>query len=268
MANDIRDVIFASIRDRVYTARLIVEQDGVLSGIKRLQAALEEKQLTYRLFKQDGDRVEAGEVIMTLSGRPKEIAVVEEFVIGMISKPSGIATAARKAVEYAGSLRVVSGAWKKMPPEIKQSVREAVSHGGAQFRIVDTPFLYLDKNFVRMLGGVKETLTAVSAMPELKVIQLKGESGSIAEEAQAAVEAGAGIIMVDTGNLEDLRKVSVCLRESGCRSGVRLAFARGISLEDIPNLQGEDIDILDIGMQIIDAPLLDMKIDVAGSLLP
>ncbi|HWR05415.1 hypothetical protein [Sporomusa sp.] len=265
MANDIRDIIFASVRDTAYTARLTAEQDGVVSGIKRLQTVLEEQQLRYQLHKNDNDTVTAGEVILTLTGTPKEIAVAEEFAIGMLSKPSGIATAARKAVASAGSLRIVSGAWKKMPPEIKQPVREAVNHGGAHFRIVDVPFLYLDKNFVRMLGGIKETLAAVSTRPELKVLQLKGETGDIAAEAVLAAECGAGIIMVDTGNVEDLRRVSAGLRKNGWRSKVQLAFAKGISLQNIGNLQAEDIDILDIGMEIIDAPLLDMKLDVVGS---
>lgn len=265
MANDIRDTIFASVRDKIFTARLTAEQNGVVSGSKRLQTVLAEQRLQYQLHKQDNDTVAAGEVILTLTGTPKEIAVAEEFAIGMLSKPSGIATAARKAVASAGSLRIVSGAWKKMPPEIKQLVREAVQHGGAQFRIVDVPFLYLDKNFVRMLGGIKATLAAVSARPELKVLQLKGESGDIAAEAVLAAECGAGVIMVDTGNVEDLRRVSAGLRTTGWRSKVQLAFAKGISLQHIGSLQAEDIDILDIGMEIIDAPLLDMKLDVVGS---
>jgi nicotinate-nucleotide pyrophosphorylase (carboxylating) len=116
-----------------------------------------------------------------------------------------------------------------------------------------------------MLGGIKETLAAVSTRPELKVLQLKGETGDIAAEAVLAAECGAGIIMVDTGNVEDLRGVSAALKKNGWRSKVQLAFAKGISLQDIANLQDEDIDILDIGMQIIDAPLLDMKLDVVGS---
>ena len=265
MANDIRDIIFATVRDNEYTAHLSAEQDGVVSGVARLQAVLEQRQIKYQFFKKDSDFVAAGEAILTLSGTPKDIAVAEEFAIGMLSKPSGIATAARKAVSMAGSMRIVSGAWKKAPPEIKQIVREAVTHGGASFRIVDVPFLYLDKNFVRMLGGIKETLAAVGAMPELKVIQVKGETGNVAAEAVLAAECGAGIIMVDTGNIEDLRKVSASLKETGYRSKVQLAFAKGIALQNIEKLQAEDIDILDIGMQIIDAPLLDMKLDVVGS---
>ncbi len=265
MANDLRDEIFVTIQNNQYTAQLIVERTGVLSGIQRLQELLGERSISAVFHKQDRDTVLAGENVLTLAGTPKEIAIAEEFIIGMLSKSSGIATAARQAVDMAGKMRIVSGAWKKMPPEIKFIVREAVSHGGAYFRVVDDPFLYLDKNFVCMLGGIKETLRAVENRPELKCIQIKGHTGDIAEEAALAAMNGAGVIMLDTGNIEELRKVSRKLQEIGYRSKVRLAFAKGIKLQDIRKLRAEDIDILDIGVQIIDAPLLDMKLDVVRS---
>ncbi len=50
--------------------------------------------------------------------------------------------------------------------------------------------------------------------------------------------------------------------EKGLRSQVRLAFAKGIRIEDIPELTQCGIDILDIGCAILDAPLLDMRLDV------
>lgn len=152
-----------------------------------------------------------------------------------------------------------------MPPEIKWQVREAVAAGKASFRIANPPFLYLDKNFVRMLGGIEKTMLAVASIPDtLKVIQLKGEYGDIAKEAVTAVYGGAGILMIDTGNLDDFERVQDALIKAGLRPKVKLAFAQGIKVEDIPSLRGRGIEILDIGMSIIDAPLLDMKMDVKG----
>jgi nicotinate-nucleotide pyrophosphorylase (carboxylating) len=262
MANDIRDSIFATIHNNSYTAQLSSERDGILSGIERLKELLAQRHITAAFHKQERDLVTAGECILTLTGNPKDIAVAEEFIVGTLSKSSGIATAAKQAVDKAGSMRIVSGAWKKMPYELKTIVREAVSHGGAHFRILDVPFLYLDKNFVSMLGGIKETLCAVKEMSESKCIQLKGQTGDIVEEAVCAAQYGASVIMIDTGIIADLRQVSRKLQETGYRSKVQLAFAKGITLQDIEKLQTEDIDILDIGVQIIDAPLLDMKLDV------
>jgi nicotinate-nucleotide pyrophosphorylase (carboxylating) len=265
---DIRETIFASIAGRKYQAEVIAEQDGIVTGTKRLLAALAEKGIQAELRLADGAPVKAGDCVVQLVGTPQQLAVAEEFVIGMLAKPSGIATAAHRAVSFAGdAIRVVCGAWKKMPPEIKGIVREAVAAGGAAFRISDQPFLYLDKNFVRMLGGIVATLRAVAPMKDkLKVIQLKGHYGDVAHEAVLAVEHGADILMIDTGSLPDAEAAHRALLAAGRRNQVKLAFAKGIRVEDIPDLRGRGIDILDIGVGIIDAPLLDMKLEVREGL--
>ena len=39
-------------------------------------------------------------------------------------------------------------------------------------------------------------------------------------------------------------------------------IAQGIQVDDIVKLKGKGIDILDIGVAILDAPLLDMRLEV------
>jgi nicotinate-nucleotide pyrophosphorylase (carboxylating) len=263
---DIRDTVFASLQGRLFCARLLTERAGVIAGTGRLAKELAGLGVAGELLCRDGDAVAAGTVVAKFTGGAKQLAQAEETVVGLLAKPSGIASAARRAVELAGpGLRIVSGAWKKMPPEIKWSVREAVAAGGAAFRVTDTPFLYLDKNFVRMLGGIEATMEAAAAMADKeKCLQLKGEFAAIADEALAAAAGGAAILMVDTGRLADVAAVNAALEAAGLRAGVKVAFAGGIRLEDIPDLRDKGIDILDIGVAIIDAPLLDMKFEVAG----
>jgi nicotinate-nucleotide pyrophosphorylase (carboxylating) len=265
---DIRETIFAGIADKKYQAEVVVEQDGIVTGTNRLLAALAELGVEAELRVADGAAVQAGGCVVRLVGTPQQLAATEEFVIGMLAKPSGIATAAHRAVSFSGNeIRIVCGAWKKMPPEIKAIVRDAVAAGGAAFRISDQPFLYLDKNFVRMLGGIAATLQAVASLKDkLKVIQLKGHYADVASEALMAVQHGADILMIDTGSLPDVEAAHRALLSAGCRDRVKLAFAKGVRVEDIPDLRGKGIDILDIGVGIIDAPLLDMKLEVREGL--
>jgi nicotinate-nucleotide pyrophosphorylase (carboxylating) len=54
----------------------------------------------------------------------------------------------------------------------------------------------------------------------------------------------------------------VALRATRCRDRVRLAFGGGVQLTDIDWLRGLDVDIVDIGRAIVDAPLLDMTFRV------
>ena len=116
-----------------------------------------------------------------------QIARAEEILIGALSKASGIATRARQALEFAGTdLTVVCGGWKKMPHEIKGYIREAVRDGGLVSRMADQPFVYLDKNYVRMLGGIEQAIRAVASLTDTVVVQIRGETAPIEEEAVQA----------------------------------------------------------------------------------
>ncbi len=262
---DLRDHIFASLDGRRFSATLSFRADGVVCGIGFALEKLAELGCEVTFARADGEDVAAGEPVLIFNGSAKAVAMAEDRVIGSIAKASGIAAAARKAVELAaGRVRIVSGAAKKLPEEIKAQVRHAVHVGGAVGRIVDGPFIYLDKNYVRIFGGVKETLAGVAHMTGFtRVIQLRGELRSLEEETKAAMDAQAEILMVDTGKTDDLDRVSACLTTGGNRSATCLAFAGDISLERIPELATHDVDILDIGQAIIDAPLADCSLDVA-----
>jgi len=261
---DIREKIFIKVMNAKVTGIIISEGDGILAGVTKAQERAKQLGLEILYAAKEGKWVNKGEKLLLIRGNPKQIAEAEDALIGFISKPSGIATAANKAVRNAkGKVKIVSGSWKKMPISIKSAVREAVESGGADTRITSPPFLYLDKNYVRIFGGIRQTLEAVKQFYNLtKAVQLKGETQNISTEAEEAVRGGADILMVDTGRKYDVAKVITYLKDTGLRNKVKVAFAGGIKIDDISELAKMDIDILDIGSEIIDAPLLDLRLDV------
>ena len=129
-------------------------------------------------------------------------------------------------------------------------------------RISKKPFVYLDKNYVRILGGTKEAVESAISFGQPVVVQVRGETASVGVEAIIAARAGASVIMVDTGNREDVVEVSRALNKRGMRSQVQLVFAGNILLTDIEGLAHMDVDIVDIGYAIMDAPCLPMRFDV------
>ncbi|MDN5348251.1 MAG: hypothetical protein PWP65_1815 [Clostridia bacterium] len=215
----------------------------------------------------EGSPLKPGATVLRGQGKPEQIARAEEMILGAIGKPSGVASASERFVRAAGGrVKIVCGAWKKVAPQVRKELRQAIAVGGAGIRITDEPFVYLDKNYVRMLGGVRQAVEKGRELAgRIIVVQLRGEEMPLELEAEVAVQAGAGILMVDTGREEDLAAVVGRAKRRGWREKVKIAFAGGVTLEAVPRLAAAGADILDVGRCIIDAPLLDFRLEVGPS---
>ena len=201
-----------------------------------------------------------------LRGDAWQIARAEELLVGTLAKPSGVATAAADLVaRAAGRARVVCGAWKKVPQEYRPELRSAVAVGGAELRILDQPFVYLDKNYVRMLGGIAPAVRRARLVPDRAVVvQLRGETALIADEAEIAAAEGARVVMVDTGDVEDLEAVFARVG----RGRVGLAFGGGVTAAMLDAVVLAGAEAIDVGRAVLDAPLLDFRLDVLTEVGP
>lgn len=261
---DIRDFIFKDIDDKKFRALLIPERDGCLSGVEGAIKLASELGIEIELYYNEGNCIEKEKPIGNIVTSPKKMALAEEKIIGALSKFSGIATAAKRAVDLAdGKAEIVSGSWKKMPSSIKNEIRTAIVSGGATFRISNNDMIYLDKNYIKMLGSITNALNSVKELTDhTKVIQIKGKEILIEEETRLALENGCNLLMVDTGDINDLVKCINTTNFLGFRDKVEIAFAGGVKITDIKQLVNYDIDKLCIGKEIVDALLLDIRLDV------
>ncbi len=266
---DIRDRIFVKVRSNKYKAQISAQGDGILSGMEFLERACKKLGIHIKMCKKKGVRVKISDIVATLEGNAKQMVLGEEELIGWVSKASGIATAAWRAKRsVAKGQKVVCGAWKKMPLPVKRLVRQAVADGGIQYHIAEKPFLYMDKNYIKILGGIRNTLQSVRNLKgHTLVIQLKGKSKDLVRAAVFSAKKGCDIIMIDTGKKNDIKRIDYELKAKGLRSGVQIAFGGNIGIGDLEKLKKMPVEIIDIGRAIVDAPLLDMRMDVTERLI-
>lgn len=207
----------------------------MLCGVEQAAAKAEELGLTVNYAASEGSALMSGDLVMELCGRPQSDSEGGGHVDGHHVQAIGHCGRGRPLRTRGG--RDAHSLWfvKKMPFEIKPRIRSAIAAGGASVRICDEPMVYLDKNYVEMLGGIQASLRAAEQLEgRKKVVQIRGkyENGDIVREAFSAVSAGADIVFVDTGRLSDIRKVCEALlpalrswkEEFGYRD-VKLAYA-------------------------------------------
>lgn len=263
-AYDLRDKLFEPIKENLFTAQVVATNCGILAHTKRAVTFVNELDCELLSCLEDGRVLKPGDVILSFRGTPKSVAMAEDRVLGSMMVPSGYATRARQLQLIAGSgLKVVCGGWKKLPRESKPGLHAALVAGGIGMRMVDGPFVYIDKNYVRMFGGVSQALEAAAQFPDHKtVIQIRGELQSVAQETHEAIRGEANVLMVDTGSLNDLEIVLEILYELGVRRNFKVAFAGNVTEETLLFLRDLPVDLVDVGASILNAPLLDMRVDV------
>ena len=261
---DIRTVLFEGMEELCVTGCISVCTEGIVSGISDAIEKAEEIGLQYLALVDDGMWVEAGDPILAVRGNPMQITNAEELLPGELAKSSGIATAAAQAVALAnGQAKIVCGSVKKMPISMKRKIRHAILHGGAEIRIAELPFLYIDKNYIRMFGNTGKAMTAAKKFPAHTVaIQIRDGQEGLESEVEAACARPADILMIDTGKMEHIDRVKQLLFQKDLCQTVKLAFAGNVSMTDIPALLEKEVDIICIGRGIADAPLLDLRFDV------
>ena len=264
---DLQDLILKSIASDAETAEIYIEKDGVLSGIEDAATTARELGLFIEFCRAEGDFLTGGSCVMRLHGTPKQMVMAEDRLIGLLAKPSGIATAAAAFCQAAGDhFRVVCGAIKKVDNAMKKSFRRAIATGGCGIRLVDEPMVYLDKNYIAMFGGIKNALEQINSVPELKgrtvVVQVKGNDGGIALECWTAAEYGADIIFLDTGRMEDFAELKDA--QQYMARFPKIAYAGDVKLEDLDRLKDCPVDIVGVGKAIVDAPMIDMRFDITS----
>lgn len=263
---DVPAALLLGLADEPRQAAITATEPGVICGTERMTALAAEMGLTVLDCLPSGAPVGAGEAVARLRGPALALIRGEDLLLGVLSKPSGVATAAALAQRAAPGVRVVSGGWKKMPLALKDPLREALAAVGAGLRLCDGPFVYLDKNYVRLLGCVRAAVERAKLLPGRAVaVQLRGELEPIGAEAISGALAGADVLMVDTGDLGDLRACRTSLAEAGLLPRVRLAFAGGVTIPRLPEIARAGAQIVDMGRAVLDAPLLDLRYDIKRS---
>lgn len=264
---ELREFLFAPLAGRRFAFVLAAREKGIFSGADLLLQTARELQLTVEWAAAEGASLLPGSAVLRAAGTAEQVARAEETLPGLIGKPSGVATAAAAFKECGkGRIKIVCGAWKKVAPAVRPDLRRAIATGGAGMRITDEPFIYLDKNYVRMFGGVGAAVKRAAEYERgrLIVVQLRGEMKPLADEAREAVAAGAAIIMIDTGRIGDLHVAAGLRAGGGWPERVRIAYAGGVTLDRLPEVVAAGADIVDVGRAIIDAPLLDFALDVVS----
>lgn len=144
---------------------------------------------------------------------------------------------------------------RKTTPLLRDLEKYAVRVGGAtnhRFRLDDG--VLIKDNHVRLAGGVEQAVGRARAANTGLAIEVEAQSLA---QVDAALAAGADIVLLDNLNLEDT-KTAV----ARCRGRARTEISGGVTLARLPELAATGATFVSAGALTHSAPAADLSFEI------
>lgn len=243
------------------TAAMVTRADGVIAGLDVALLVLDEVLGAdgYRVLGRadDGDRLRAGDALLTLEADTRGLLTAERTMLNLICHLSGIASATAQwvaAVEGTGA-RIRDT--RKTLPGLRALQKYAVRvGGGVNHRMGLGDAALIKDNHVAAAGSVVAALRAVrAAAPELPC---EVEVDSL-EQLDAVLGEDVQLILLDNFAVWETQ-IAVQRRDAKAPD-VQLESSGGLSLDQAAAYAGTGVDYLAVGALTHSVRVLDIGLD-------
>ena len=230
------------------TATIVMREDGIIAGLEIAQSTFErvDHSLKWNNRVADGDIVNQGDTIATVSGPLGAILMAERVALNFMQRMSGIASTTAQYVEAVADTNAVITDTRKTVPGLRILDRYAVWLGGGKnhrFNLTDG-VLIKDNHiaFLRQRGLKLATIIARvrDRAPHTMKIEIEVDSVEMALEAS---QGGADVIMLDNMDIRSIREVMDLLGTRNCL----IEASGGMDLDKARAAAEAGVDIISVG---------------------
>lgn len=242
--------------DAHFVATMNCRESIVVAGIAIAEAFFRrlDPEVEIEALVADGDRIEAGSVLMRLRGNARAMLTAERSALNTLQHLSGIATLTRRYVDAIAGTGAVLLDTRKTIPGLRMLDKYAARMGGAtnhRMRLDDG--LLIKDNHVGVAGGVAEAVRRAKAANTGLQIQVEVDR---LEQIQPALEAGAERLLLDNMKPAMLREAVALVAGQ-----VPLEASGGVNLDTIRGIAETGVDFISVGRMTQSAPAVDIGLD-------
>ncbi len=229
--------------DQRNEAYFVAKADGVLCGLDVALRTFEllDDSFSAKIYKHDGEKIAAGDVIAEFSGKTVLLLKGERTALNLLQHMSGIATATARAVELVRGTNAQITDTRKTLPGMRALQKYAVVCGGGKnhrFNLSDGAML--KDNHIDAGGGIAKTVETLRGKLG-HMVKIEVETRDL-DEVREAVQAGADIIMLDNMSNDAMREAVQII---GGRA--KTEASGGITLENLAEVAKTGVDIISLG---------------------
>lgn len=247
------------------TVNIVSRQTGVVSGLPILPLVFDELPgaVSWKLLLQDGQPVNRGSVLASVSGPVRSLLTGERTVLNFMTHLSGIASRTAEFVEQARGTRAVILDTRKTLPGYRLLQKYAVRCGGGlNHRMGLYDGVLIKDNHLAARGestcaaavaDARKYLASISASAKIEI-----EVDSLSQLRDALRERPE-IILLDNMTPEMLRE-AVAIRDAQGHETL-LEASGGITLQAVRVIAETGVDRISVGSLTHSSPALDLGFD-------
>ena len=259
--NDATTLATIGDSDTRATAQLVAKQPGTIAGIQVAEETFRalDPHASFNPHLTDGDPVEPGSNIATITGNAAAILSAERTALNLLQRMSGIATLTAKYVDAVKGTNATIVDTRKTAPGLRLLDKYSVlTGGGGNHRMSLADCILIKDNHIAAMQQQGMTIGHIVRQARANApfsIKIEIEVENI-PDAIDAMKAGADIVMLDNMPPETMRQAVLQ------RTGDTLLEASGnINLTTVRQIAQTGVDIISVGELTHSVPALDISLD-------
>ncbi|EGT4276928.1 carboxylating nicotinate-nucleotide diphosphorylase [Cronobacter sakazakii] len=189
---------------------------------------------------KDGDDVQPDQPLFELEGTSRVLLTGERTALNFVQTLSGVATEVRRYVAQLEGTRTQLLDTRKTIPGLRSALKYAVlCGGGANHRLGLSDAFLIKENHIIASGSVRQAVEKAFWLHPDVPVEVEVES---LDELDAALKAGADIIMLDNFTVDQMREA--VKRTAG---QARLEVSGNVTLETLREFAETGVDFISVG---------------------
>ena len=240
--------------DEQATATIITREDMVLAGRPWVDALITAYDPTVKItwLKDDGDFLQANEVIFKLAGSARSLLTIERPALNFVQTLSAVATKTSKYVKHLDGLNTKLLDTRKTLPGLRIAQKYAVAIGGGQnHRLGLFDAFLIKENHIMAAGGITQAIAKAHQIAPNKPVEVEVETW---DELNQALEAKADIVMLD--NFSQQQMIDAVQHVAG---RCKLEASGNITLDNLREVATTGVDYISMGVLTKDVKAVDLS---------
>ena len=257
LAEDIGDGDITALltpENEMANATVISREEMILAGQPWVNALIQSYDANVEItwLKNEGEKVQANEAFLKLSGSARSLLTVERPALNFIQTLSAVATKTAHYVKELDGLNTKLLDTRKTLPGLRIAQKYAVVIGGGQnHRIGLFDAFLIKENHIMAAGGIAQAIAKAHQIAPGKPVEVEVETW---DELNQAIEAKADIVMLD--NFSNQQMVDAVKHVAG---RCKLEASGNITIKNLREVATTGVDYISMGVLTKDVKAIDLS---------